>query len=221
VSATETVGREPRGERYREIASILWDERVLFLFKDTGVDEYAPSGSSFDEVPDNAPEIEGRRAPRDVRVRRALERLGPTFVKMGQLLATRRDLISPALAAQLGRLKDDVPTLPFEEMRRVITSELHGDPEELYAEFDSVPFASASIGQVYQAKLHDGRDVVVKVQRPGTAEVMETDFEIITRWAHAAARHTDWGREHDVTALALEFVTTLRAELDYQDEAAI
>ena len=139
MSATETASGERRRERYREIASILWDERVLFLFKDTGVDEYAPSGSSFDEVSDDAPELAGRRAPREVRVRRALERLGPTFVKMGQLLATRRDLISPALAAQLGRLKDDVPTLPFEQMRPVITSELHGDPEELYAEFDSVP----------------------------------------------------------------------------------
>ncbi len=83
-----------------EIAAILWDERVLFLFKDTGVGDYAPSGASLEEVPDDAPELAGRRAPREVRVRRALERLGPTFVKMGQLLATRHDLISPALAAQ-------------------------------------------------------------------------------------------------------------------------
>ena len=210
---------ERRRERYREIAAILWDERVLFLFKGTGVDDYAPSGSSFEEIPDDAPELEGRKAPREVRVRRALERLGPTFVKMGQLLATRHDLISPAMAAQLAKLKDDVPTLPFEQMRPVITSELEGDPTELYAQFESVPLAAASIGQVYGAKLHDGRDVVVKIQRPGTAEVMEVDFEIVTRWARAAVKHTEWGRAHDVAALAAEFVTTLRSELDYQDEA--
>ena len=210
---------ERRRARYREIAAILWDERVLFLFKETGIGDYAPSGASLDEVPDDAPELAGRRAPREVRVRRALERLGPTFVKMGQLLATRRDLVSPAMAAQLAKLKDDVLTLPFEQMRPVITSELEADLTDLYAEFDGAPLAAASIGQVYRAKLHDGRDVVVKVQRPGTAEIMEVDFEIITRWAHAAVKHTEWGRAHDVAALAAEFVTTLRSELDYQNEA--
>jgi ubiquinone biosynthesis protein len=226
ISTTTTVRptsartrREQRTERYREIAAILSDERILSLLKDTEVREYAPDGASLEEVADDAPELEGRRAPREVRVRRALERLGPTYVKLGQLLATRRDLISPALATQLAKLKNDVPALPFEEMRPVITSELGGDVDELFSEFDTVPLAAASIGQVYRARLHDQREVAVKVQRPGAAASMELDFEIITRWARTATRHTGWGRDHNVAALAAEFVTTLRAELDYQNEA--
>ncbi len=218
AETTQSRG-ERRRERYREIASILWDERVLFLLKDMGMGDYAPVGASFTELSDDAPELEGRKAPSEVRMRRALERLGPTFVKLGQLVATRRDLISPALATQLAKLQDEVPALPFKQMLPVITAGLGADINELYAEFDTVPLAAASIGQVYRAKLHDGRDVVVKVQRPGTAEVMEVDFEIITRWAQAAVKHTEWGRAHDVAALATEFVTTLRSELDYQNEA--
>ena len=219
-TASAQSSRERRAARYREIAFILWDERVLFLFKDLGMGDHAPSEASLAEVPDDAPELEGRRAPREVRLRRAMERLGPTFIKMGQLVATRHDLITPALAAQLAKLKDDVPALPFDQMGPVISAELGAEAGELYAEFETEPMAAASIGQVYRAKLHDGRDVVVKVQRPGTAETMEVDFEIITHLAHAAAKHTEWGRSQDVAGIAAEFVTTLRSELDYQHEAA-
>jgi ubiquinone biosynthesis protein len=220
VRSVKSSPGEQRARRYREIASILREERVLFLLKGLGMGDAMPPGDTVDQGVEDAPEVEGRRAPREVRVRRTLERLGPTFVKAGQLVATRRDMISPALAVQLAKLKDEVPALPFEQMRGVVASELGADVEELYARFDTEPLASASIGQVYRARLHDGRDVAVKVQRPGAAEAMEVDFEIITRWARAATRHTDWGRAHDVAGLANEFVRALRSELDYRHEAA-
>jgi ubiquinone biosynthesis protein len=215
-ASSASIGRI---ERYREIARILWDERVLFLLKDSGAAEYAPREATFAEIADDAPELEGRKAPREVRVRRALERMGPTFIKAGQLLASRQDLVSPALAVQLSKLKDDVSALPFDEIRPIIAEELGADPDELYADFDPEPLAAASIGQVYRATLHDGRAVVVKVQRPGTAERMEIDFEIITRWAQTATKRTEWGKSLDAAGVASEFVTALRSELDYQVEA--
>jgi ubiquinone biosynthesis protein len=204
-----------RRARYREIAKVLWEERVLSAFKGSGLEEHVPQ-----DAVEPAPEPAGKEKdlPPAVRIRHALERLGPAFIKMGQILATRRDLVTPDLAAELAKLQDDVPTLPWEEMRERIESELGGSVGELFATFDETPLAAASIGQVYRATLPDGTAVAVKVQRPGVSETMEMDLEILIEQAHRIGAHTQWGKDFDVAALADEFAAVLRSELDYTHE---
>ena len=117
----------------------------------------------------------------------ALEELGPTFIKLGQIMATRSDLLPPELTERLSRLHDDVAPVPFEELRTQLTIDLGGSPEELFAEFSSTPIAAASIAQVYAARLKTGEDVVVKVRRPGIEAVMRADLRLLA----AAARIVD------------------------------
>jgi ubiquinone biosynthesis protein len=204
-----------RRARYREIAKVLWEERVLSAFKGSAFEAHVP----VDVVePAPAPAGKEKDLPAGVRIRHALERLGPAFIKIGQIVATRRDLVTPDLAAELAKLQDDVPTLPWEQMRERIESELGGSVDELFASFDETPLAAASIGQVYRATLPDGTAVAVKVQRPGVSETMEMDLEILVEQAHRIGAHTQWGKDFDVAALADEFAAVLRSELDYTHE---
>jgi len=227
VTATHHSRRGRRWHRYREIVGVLWDERVFRLMRAAGMESEAPGPLPTDaeaaaleaEAREKVGEHPDRHAPYEVRIRRALERLGPAFIKMGQILSTRRDLIDPALAAELAKLQDQVPTVPWDEMAPTIHEELGASPSELFAEFDTEPLAAASIGQVYRAKLHDGRTVVVKIQRPGVRDVMETDLDILVTQAHSIAQHTDWGRSQNVAGIADEIVRVLRGELDYLQEA--
>ena len=205
-----------RRARYREIAAVLWDERVLNLMKGGGLDEHAPAEA---QAGGEEPAGKERDQPRAVRIRRALERLGPAFMKLGQILATRRDLITPDLADELAKLQDDVPTLPWSVMKRRIEDELEAPVDEAFATFDAEPVAAASIGQVYRATLPDGTPVAVKVQRPGVSETMELDLEILVEQARRIGTHTQWGKDYDVAALAEEFAGVLRSELDYRHEA--
>lgn len=203
-----------RRARYREIAKVLWEERVFNILRGTGLEEHVPEGVNLEEEPD----VKEKDLPRAVRIRRALERLGPTFVKAGQVLATRRDLVTPDLATELAKLQDDVPTLPWDEMRVRVEEELGAPVAELFVEFDATPIASASIGQVYRATLADGARVAVKVQRPGVTETMEIDLQILVDLGRRVTAHTQWGKDYDVAALTQEFADVLRSELDYTHE---
>ncbi len=205
-----------RRARYREIAKVLWEERILSAFKGSGLEEHAPPEAAGAAGPE--PSGKEKDLPSAVRIRHALERLGPAFIKMGQILSTRRDLVTPDLAAELAKLQDDVPTLPWEQMKERIETELGAPVAELFASFDETPLAAASIGQVYRATLADGTTVAVKVQRPGVSETMELDLEILVEQAHRIGAHTQWGKDFDVAALADEFAAVLRSELDYTHE---
>jgi ubiquinone biosynthesis protein len=203
-----------RRTRYREIATVLWEERLFDLFRGIGLQDDLPEGPTEEGTPG----IKEKDLPLPVRVRHALERLGPVFVKLGQLLAARGDLVPPALREELTKLQDDVPQVPWPEMRNQVETELGASVEELFKSFDEEPLAAASIGQVYRATLPDGTPVAVKVQRPGVAKAMEIDLDIIHDLAGRLAKHAEWAKENDVTTVAEEFASVLHSELDYTHE---
>lgn len=152
-------------------------------------------------------------------LRLALEDLGTTFVKLGQILSTRGDLLPPEYQAELAKLQDAAPPEPVGTVRREIVAELGRPVEELFPDFDADPLASASIGQAHAATTADGVDVVVKVRRPAVVEEVERDLAILERAAERASGHWPLRQEYDVVGLTHEFASTLRAELDYQREA--
>lgn len=153
------------------------------------------------------------------RLRLALEELGSAFVKLGQWLASRGDLIPAAYVMELRKLQDHVSPVPIEEIEEVIRQELGAEPGDLFEYFDPEPRATASIGQVHFARLQGGQPVAVKVQRPGIAEAMETDLHILMLHAAQAERVFPWAAENRVRDLVQEFVRTLREELDFLNEA--
>jgi len=157
--------------------------------------------------------LDGRRE-----IRLALTELGPTFIKLGQVLSTRPDLVGTALAVELQELQANVAADPPEAVRATVARELRQPIEALFAEFDAQPIASASIGQVHRARLHGGQPVVVKVQHADTERRFQVDLEILVGLAHWAERipelvpYRPW-------ALASEFQRVLRRELDFSREA--
>src|ERR1700751_1822170 len=164
------------------------------------------------------------RAPADARtppenLRLALEELGPTFIKIGQLLSTRTDLLSPEYEAELTKLQDTAPAVPTEVVEEIVERELYTPADRAFATFEVAPLACASVGQAHTATLHDGTEVVVKVRRPNVVEDMKRDLEIIQNFAARAARHSKTAARYDVGGLADEFVRSLRAQLDYLQEA--
>ena len=151
-------------------------------------------------------------------LRMALSELGGVFIKLGQALSTRPDFIPPEYVAELSKLQDAAPPVPFEHICQVICDELGQSPENIFDGFEPQPLASASIGQVHTGKLKSGQSVIVKVQRPYVAEQIEEDLEILSGIAEWAASHTAFGRDYNLPALVDEFAFTLRNELDYRRE---
>ncbi len=182
-----------------------------FLVGELGRGPWAPRGDSATTRPSQPISQAGR-------LRLALEELGPTFIKLGQLLSTRPDLLPPDYVTELSKLQADAPPVSADVVLQLIQSELGSAAEDLFAEFDARPLASASIGQAHAATLKDGTRVVVKVRRPGVVDQVHEDLEILGNLAVQASKRWAWASDYDVVTLADQFAKTLRAELDYLKE---
>ncbi len=197
-------------KRYREIAALLWKYGRSDLAKLPGLEAGLPSGEPSGE-PAEAPKAEELAAD--------LEKMGPTFVKLGQLLSTRADLLPPAYLEALSRLQDRVEPFPFADVERIVTEELGVRISKAFGEFEAEPMASASLAQVHRALLRDGREVAVKVQRPDIREQVMQDLDVFAEIAELAAKHTEFGRRYQLGEIVEEFRRSLLRELDYQREA--
>ncbi|HXF98827.1 MAG TPA: AarF/ABC1/UbiB kinase family protein [Gaiellaceae bacterium] len=169
--------------------------------------------------PDLAEEGFEAGSDRGRRLREMLDELGPTFVKFGQLLSTRPDIVPPDIVVELRRLQDDVSPFPFEQAREVVEAELGLTLERAFVAFDPVPLASASIGQVHRAELPDGREVAVKVQRPTAAAQIEADLGLLYQAARLLRERVRALEFMDPREIVDEFARSIRLELDYAHEA--
>lgn len=200
-----------RLERFGEIARLLWKYGRSDLVEQAGI---APELREIEPAP------EDDRAAGAAELADDLEAMGPTFVKLGQILSTRADLLPPAYLQALARLQDRVEPVPFEIVERTVEEELGVRIGKAFLTFDAAPLASASLGQVHAAALRDGRLVAVKVQRPGIRERIRDDIEALGSVASLLDKHTDWGRRYHLEGMIREFGASLARELDYRAEAA-
>ncbi|HWI55332.1 MAG TPA: AarF/ABC1/UbiB kinase family protein [Desulfobacteria bacterium] len=152
------------------------------------------------------------------RLRVVLQELGPTFIKLGQILSTRPDLLPPVFITELEKLQDKVPSVEFPQIKAILEQETGRNIDQIFSRLDTVPMASASIGQVHEAFMLSGEHVVVKVQRAGVERVIDTDLEILYDVANVLEARTIWGKHYNVVQMVEEFSRSIREELDYSIE---
>jgi len=203
--------RSQYSRRFREIVSVaarygLADQLQKLPGKRIAESLRRPDGQKITDLP----------VP--VRIRMALTDLGTTFIKFGQMLSTRADLVGEDVARELTHLQSNAPPEPPGVAERTIEAELGSPPDTLFAAFDAVPFASASIAQVHRARLRSGESVVVKIQRDGIAKTIEADLGILQDLATLVERYSEELRAYHPTAVVRQFTRTMRGELDFRRE---
>ena len=196
--------------RFRQIVSVLLEEGFFYLI------EKIKLGSWIRFKKKN---LSKEKIPAEVRLRKTLERLGPTFIKLGQILSLRPDLVPKEYVKELGKLQDDVPAFPYDKAEKIIKEELGKPIDKIFSSFSKKPIASASISQVYRAKLKNGKIVAVKVQRPNVKKIMDTDIEIMFYIAKLLEKHSDKIRKYRPVKIVEEFKEWTDKELDFELEA--
>lgn len=200
--------------RIRHIAAVFLGHGFGHFISEMGLHRFLPFGRRWKAAYVRDHELD--TVP--VRLRRAFEELGPTFIKLGQVLSGRSDLISAELAEELQKLQDEVPPFPYEDAKKIIEADLGGSIEDIFAGFDKVPVAAASIAQVHHAVLKDGTEVAVKVRRPGIERELEQDVYILTGIAHLLEKHIQDSRIYNPTGVVEEFARTVRQEINFEIE---
>ena len=200
--------------RYQQIAHILTRYGFGYILTQLGLGRAMTPG--LERLRFSSSEI--LRATPAERVRMAVEELGPTFVKLGQILSTRGDLLPAELIRELEKLQDTVPPADFGLIQAEIEQELQQPLDQVFPTFQAAPVASASLGQVHFATLADGQEVAVKVFRPGVDKQIEVDLDILLELAALAEKRTEWGAHYGAMSLAQEFAATLRNEQNYEQE---
>src|SRR6185369_10685826 len=200
-----------RLKRYKDVVALLFKYGRGDLVQSTGL-------TSAPIEQDRA--LQKSAQPKAEELADDLERLGPTFIKLGQLLSTRGDLLPAPYLEALARLQDQVEPFPIEEVEQIVSSELGGRLSKLFADFDREPVAAASLAQVHRARMRDGRAVVVKVQRPNIRDQIVEDLEALEEAAGFIDAHTDVGKRYEFSNMLAELRRSLLRELDFQKEAS-
>ncbi|ACB77323.1 ABC1 kinase family protein [Opitutus terrae] len=195
-------------KRYKEIARLLWK------YGRSDLVQQIAAANDFD--PAESGQVDAGGTPEQLAA--DLEAMGPTYVKLGQVLAGRPDLLPEAYVAALARLQDSVKPFPYAEVEQIVMSELGVRISKAFSRFDTEPMAAASLGQVHFAQLRDGRPVVVKVQRPNIRAQIADDFEVLGEIATFLDEHTAMGKRFRFSAVLEEFRQTIQDELNYQRE---
>lgn len=198
-------------KRYKDIALLLLKYGRSDLVKSAGLDDALGEDSRVASVSSNGNP--------GVQLAADLEKLGPTFIKLGQLLSTRPDILPPAYIQGLSKLQDKIDPFPFDEVEAILHVELGIRVSKAFTTFEAKPVGSASLGQVHRAALRDGRMVAVKIQRPAVRGKVLEDLEILGEVAELLEKHNETMRQHDITEMFAEFKSSLLRELDYLQEA--
>ena len=212
------IGRTYRHlNRYQRILRVLFKYGFNDLVDRLHIDQYLESGL---QMINRKPREQIARLSRPERLRLVFEELGPTFIKLGQLLSTRPALIPAEYLDELARLQDEVPPFSLAEVHAIFREELGRSPDEVFHYFDAEPLAAASIGQVHRARLDSGAEVVVKVQRPDIENVIAVDLEILAHLAGLMEQYLEEVQGHRPTAIVQEFARSLSREIDFAVELA-